>query len=125
MTEPLRILVCGSRDYTNKEKIWHILDALQSKLDQPLVLITGMARGADTWAAMWGSTKIPRENQLDFPAQWHKYGRAAGPKRNQQMLDEGKPDLVIAFGGLNGRGTNDMVRRSKNAGILVLEFDRA
>jgi hypothetical protein len=84
-----------------------------------------MARGADTWAAMWGSTKIPRENQLDFPAQWHKYGRAAGPKRNQQMLDEGKPDLVIAFGGLNGRGTNDMVRRSKNAGILVLEFDRA
>lgn len=44
-------------------------------------------------------------------------GKAAGPIRNQRMLDEGKPDLVVAFPG--GRGTADMVRRAKAAGVPV------
>lgn len=54
-----------------------------------------------------------------FPADWRKYGKSAGPLRNQQMIDEGKPDLVVAFPG--GTGTADMVRRAKAAGIRVIE----
>ena len=46
---------------------------------------------------------------------WKKYGKKAGPLRNQQMLEEGKPDLVVAFPG--GNGTADMVRRAKKANI--------
>ena len=53
-----------------------------------------------------------------FPADWSEYGKAAGAIRNQQMLDEGTPDLVVAFPG--GNGTLDMVRRSQRAGIKVL-----
>jgi len=52
-------------------------------------------------------------------AKWSKHGRAAGPIRNQEMIDECKPDLVVAFPG--GRGTADMVRRAKAAGIRVIE----
>jgi hypothetical protein len=58
-----------------------------------------------------------------FPANWKKHGRAAGPMRNQQMLDEGKPDLVIAFPG--GSGTADMVRRAKAAGVPVETVPRS
>jgi hypothetical protein len=48
-----------------------------------------------------------------YEADWISLGRKAGPIRNQRMLEEGKPDLVMAFPG--GRGTADMVRRGKEA----------
>lgn len=46
-----------------------------------------------------------------------KYGKSAGPIRNQTMLDDGKPDLVLAFPG--GRGTADMVAKAEKHGIPV------
>lgn len=52
-------------------------------------------------------------------ADWSKYGKAAGPMRNQKMLDEYKPDLVVALPG--GRGTADMVSRARVAGVEVIE----
>jgi hypothetical protein len=61
-------------------------------------------------------------NWLDmqvFRADWTAHGKAAGPIRNQRMIDEGKPDLVVAFPG--GRGTADCVRRARAAGIPVKE----
>jgi hypothetical protein len=122
--EQARVLVCGARDYTNFKRIYDALDKIQSRLDKPMVLIEGEARGADSWGRVWAEDNLPEENLLKFPAEWKKYGRAAGPRRNQQMLEQGKPNLVLAFGGLQGRGTNDMVRRAKNAGITVVEFDR-
>jgi hypothetical protein len=42
--------------------------------------------------------------------------------RNQRMLDEGKPDLVVAFTG--GGGTKDLVRRAVKAGVSVHEVNR-
>lgn len=54
-----------------------------------------------------------------YPANWLKYGRMAGAMRNQQMLDEEEVDLVVAFPG--GKGTADMVRRARAAGIEVRE----
>ena len=44
-------------------------------------------------------------------------GYRAGPIRNQEMLDKGKPDLVIAFPG--GKGTADMVGRALRTGVFV------
>jgi len=56
-----------------------------------------------------------------FPADWETHGKAAGPIRNQRMLDEGRPDLVVAFPG--GRGTSDMVARAKRAGVEVMMIE--
>lgn len=56
-----------------------------------------------------------------YPAQWSLHGRSAGPRRNQRMLDEGRPDLVLAFPG--ARGTADLVRRAQAAGVLVAHLD--
>ncbi len=55
----------------------------------------------------------------EYPAQWEKYGRRAGYLRNKQMLEEGKPELVIAFPG--GVGTRMMVQLAKTAGVEVIE----
>lgn len=84
------------------------------------IIIEGECEGADLL-----SRQVAEQlgfEVLPFPAQWARYGRAAGPIRNQQMLDEGKPDLVLAFhDNLIGRskGTKDMVLRAVIAGISV------
>lgn len=110
----MRLLVCGGRDYHDRETVFRELDKLA-----PALVIHGGAPGADTLAATWCvATRTP---ELRFPAEWSLYGKAAGPLRNQQMLDEGKPTLVLAFPG--GRGTADMIRRARKAGIPVNNMD--
>jgi hypothetical protein len=95
------------------------LDAVMRETGVGL-LIHGGAKGADTFAEMWAREHaVP---YLAFPAQWHIRGRAAGPERNQRMLDVGKPDRVLAFHRdlENAKGTGDMVRRARAAGIEVV-----
>jgi UDP-N-acetylmuramoylalanine-D-glutamate ligase len=115
-----RILVCGGRDYFNYAKVCEVMNNLWSKQTTPMVVIEGGARGADTLARLWAKTNNHVEVNT-YPADWKSYGRAAGAIRNKQMLDEGKPDLVVAFPG--GSGTADMVKRAKKAGIEVVEID--
>lgn len=115
MTER-RVLVCGSRDYQNAAHVWRVLDDLSP---QPTVIIHGDYRGADTLAKRWAIARfIP---DLPFPADWIAYGRGAGPRRNQRMIDEGKPDLVVAFPG--AAGTRDLVFRAREAGIPVISVE--
>lgn len=112
----MRVLVCGGREYGNAEAVRAALDILhrQAKHDC-MVVIQGGARGADYLAREWCSLRaVPYDN---YAPDWSIHGNAAGPIRNQRMIDEGKPDLVIAFPG--GKGTADMVRRAKAAGIKV------
>ena len=112
----LRILVCGGRDFTNKAAVWQALDRLHAK--RPIAaIIQGTSRGADTLAAEWGWER--GITVCSFPADWDQYGRRAGTIRNQRMLDEGKPDGVVAFPG--GVGTADMTRRARAAGLTVWE----
>jgi hypothetical protein len=74
----------------------------------------GGARGADALAKEWAMTKA----DLEIKADWKKYGPAAGPIRNQQMLDWG-PDLVVAFAG--GKGMAGMVALARAASVPVIE----
>ena len=109
----MRVLVCGGRDFQDARQMYSWLDGL---LPRPTLIIQGGAFGADAIASEWAYKRDVLERQ--FPADWKKHGRAAGPIRNQQMLEEGKPELVVAFPG--GIGTADMVRRARAAGVRVL-----
>jgi hypothetical protein len=128
----VRILVCGGRMYgriaddcppdrlnAERERAGRERMLLYRTLRDsgPTLLLHGGASGADHFASNWADFEGVKSQV--FPADWAEHGRAAGPIRNQRMLDEGKPDLVIAFPG--GRGTADMVRRAKAAGIKVRE----
>jgi len=107
----VRVIVCGGRDYTDGTTIARVLSALSGGA----TIVHGAARGADSTAADWCRTFGVAEEP--HPADWKAHGRAAGPIRNQKMLDAGA-DLVIAFPG--GRGTNDMIRRALRADVTVL-----
>ncbi len=121
-----RLLVCGGRDY---EKVRYVFSVLSGLKPRPLLLIQGGNKGtrrdgkfypgADLIARIWAElSDVPNveyavDHVVDGP--WP----AAGPRRNQRMLEKSKPTLGMAFPG--GRGTADMVRRMKAAGLHVIE----
>lgn len=112
----IRVLVCGGRDYTDAMTLGSWLGGIHKDRGIALI-IEGGGTGADTLARLFGQyAGIPVRT---FGANWRKLGKAAGPIRNAKMIEEGKPDLCVAFPG--GRGTADMVRRARAAGIEVLE----
>ena len=117
----MRVLICGSRDWTNEQAIHTELDRLYARYGNDLVIIQGNAPGADTIAARYAALELGIKQEA-YRADWHKHGKAAGPIRNQQMLDEGKPQGVVAFQLHNSRGTEDMIRRAKAIGLPVIVY---
>jgi YspA, cpYpsA-related SLOG family len=117
----LRVLVCGGRDYDDLDWVFQVLDDIGVRHIIHGASYLGRRNprcGADYLADVYGEKRcIPTTR---YPADWSKHGKAAGPIRNQQMLDESRPRLVVAFPG--GRGTADMVRRAKAAGVRVREI---
>lgn len=112
----MRVLVCGGRDYSDKDNLYSILDKIHEKYSIS-VIIQGCASGADWLAAEWAF-----DYGIDceyYPADWDTFGKTAGLLRNQQMLNT-KPDLVVAFPG--GKGTAHMINISKAAGVEVIQI---
>lgn len=117
-----RVLVCGDRNWTDREKIFGVLRHLVRTSPGVEVVIHGDCRGADRLAGKAaGVLAIPVE---EYPAKWHLYGKRAGPIRNQQMLDEAQPTMVLAFHDdlENSKGTRDMVKRALKSAVPVWGF---
>lgn len=108
----MRVIVCGGRGFDDYDLMARTLDSLGVT-----EVAEGGASGADDMAEAWACQR--NKPCRTYPAQWAKHGKSAGPLRNQHMLDDFTPDAVIAFPG--GRGTADMVRRAKSAGVRVVE----
>ena len=113
-----KIMVTGSRHHTDGDLIWGTLDDIVDGFagSNHVCLIEGGAPGADRIARLWAQARF-FEVQT-FMADWNKHGKAAGPIRNQQMVDQ-KPDYVAAFPLPDSRGTWDAIRRAESAGIPV------
>ena len=119
-----RVLVCGGRDYVEEWNVFRVLQELWDEHGMELVVIEGGARGADAAAATWADAWHQSGRNvahLQFRANWLQHGKSAGPRRNQRMIDEGRPDLVVGFPG--GVGTRDMLRRARSSGIEVKEIE--
>jgi hypothetical protein len=112
----MRVLVCGGRDYQDKDKVFAVLDEIHAQTSISSI-IHGCASGADTLGSDWAWIRGIDEER--YPADWKTHGKAAGPIRNRQMLNT-QPNLVVAFPG--GRGTQDMINISRIAGIEVREI---
>jgi hypothetical protein len=125
-------IVCGGRDFgcfkrdgklvvvkPERDFIHAVLTAVagydEDGSPRPLKIIHGdCPTGADRVAQAWADKHMMPFKR--FPAKWDEFGKAAGPKRNQQMADFGA-NFCIAFPG--GAGTKDMVTRADEAGIPV------
>jgi len=119
-----RILICGDRNWNNIKVIQQVLSEFLS--EKPIdCVIEGECRGADTLG--WLAASKMGIKVLKFPAKWEDHGKAAGPIRNQRMLDEGKPTIVLAFHNNieQSKGTADMVQRARKVNIPVQIYTEA
>lgn len=115
----MRILVCGSRSFTQYQDICDCLDVWCRGVCKPgdISIISGEAKGADLLAK-----KYALENNIKYigvPADWETYGRSAGYIRNKEMIDL-NPDLVIACWDGKSLGTKHTINLAKNKKIPTL-----
>lgn len=125
-----RILICGGRDYENWPQFRDEMEKIaferfartgydpEDNFLYDVTVIAGGAKGADDLAYDWAVVNWTKYEE--FAADWDKFGDAAGPIRNKQMIDDGKPELVVAFPG--GKGTANMIKQAKEAGIEVIDL---
>lgn len=112
----MRVLVCGDREWKNVNYLRETLTAFNEKHGITCI-ISGKCRGADIMAEEWAND-VGIDTDI-YPALWNKYGLAAGPIRNKQMIDEGKPDIVLAFHENieKSTGTKNMINQARGRKI--------
>jgi hypothetical protein len=116
-----RVIVTGWRDWPESRRDWiwlHLNETTSVPNGDRLVIVHGQCPkgGADLWAEQWAHRygfAVERH-----PADFAKYGKAAGPKRNSHMVSLGAA-ACIAFPGPGSTGTWDCVRKAADAGIRI------
>jgi len=111
----MKLLICGSRNWTSWSLIQNFLDKFKAQHGQ-FELIHGDCRGADKMGAYLANKMNMKVTA--FPADWNTHGKAAGPIRNKQMIDD-KPDYVVAFKGHTSVGTKNLINIARSANIKV------
>lgn len=116
----MRLIIAGGRDFKPTKTHAEWLDSLYSELlvaGRPITqVVCGMAPGADMFGHRWA--KHHGIDVAEFPANWAKHGRAAGPKRNEEMAVNA--DGVVLFPG--GRGTQSMFEIAKMACLTIWDW---
>jgi hypothetical protein len=113
----MKILVCGGRDFEDRDFVFRVLDDLHKQLGFYTLIHGACPTGADKFADDWAKERGVAA--WAFPANWRKHGRAAGPIRNRDMAERTSPDFVVAFPG--GAGTRNMIDISAELGINLIE----
>lgn len=133
----MRVIVTGSRQWTDRDQIFRTLNDTHSRYPHPrFTIISGGAYGADSAAIQWVNDTPAAELDLHLP-NWTRNGHndpAAALRRNQTMVDSGA-DLCLAFTHKchkcrhNGEppvhrthGAWDCMLRASAAGIHVVEY---
>lgn len=121
----MRVLVCGSRSFGEKDTHARQMDQVLRDLPPDATIVHGDARGADRMAGTWARENGRHEER--HPANWEKHGKAAGPIRNSEML-RADLDRVIAFWDGKSKGTKDMIDKAKRSyvgenNVMVIFFD--
>lgn len=98
----MKVIIAGGRDIEDYDLLRRVV------CDSGFVIttvISGCAKGVDTMGIKWAEeVGIPFER---FPAQWGKYGKAAGPIRNIEMSKVA--DALIAIRKDGSKGTSHMI----------------
>jgi SLOG family YspA-like protein len=129
MAKPYRVLVTGSRAWGDAHTVWRALATTildNAPTGTPIVVVHGACpRGADAHAAAWikctqadGRRPVTEEQH---PADWERYGKAAGFRRNAEMVARGA-DVALAFIKDSSRGASHTAAIAERAGIPVLRW---
>jgi hypothetical protein len=113
----MKVIIAGSRGITDYSVLEKAIEQVEFPITQ---VVSGTARGVDQLGEQWAHTNHIHVER--FPADWNKYGRSAGYRRNQQMADYA--DGLIALWDGVSRGTGHMITIAKMKGLQVVVFDQ-
>lgn len=100
----MKTIIAGSREFNDYKLLCQIC-----KEEVITEIISGTARGADQLGEKYAEeNRIPKKL---FPAEWSKYGKSAGYKRNAEMVKHA--DALIAFWNGESKGTKHMIDLAK------------
>jgi hypothetical protein len=102
------VIVTGSRDYEDREKVWQSLAEILNVHMNILVKVGDCPTGVDKFTTEWHNTAFGFDPSIYY-ADWYTHGSAAGPIRNHTMVDSGA-DLCIAFPLDGSKGTKDCAK---------------
>lgn len=109
-----RLIIAGGRDFDDYELLSrHAYEFTHSLDDDTITVISGGAKGADSLGERWAAEALLE--LVVVKAEWDKHGKAAGPKRNQQMAELGTH--LLAFWDGQSKGTRDMIDRAVRNGL--------
>lgn len=109
-----KILIAGSREYDNYEEAEAVLNEFFSDTEEAVIL-SGACRGADKIGERYAEEhgfEVKR-----YPADWKRYGRAAGPIRNEEMVRDA--DVIICFWNGKSRGSRSLIEYAEKLGKKV------
>ncbi|MCI2230298.1 DUF2493 domain-containing protein [Polaribacter sp. MSW13] len=111
----MKLIIAGSRNFTNYQKLKTVCNQfLQNQTD--IEIVSGAHyKGADKLGEQYAKEK--EYPVTKFPANWNRYGKAAGPKRNLQMVNYA--DALIAFWDGKSRGTLNTIKLAKQKGLTI------
>ena len=116
----MKLIIAGSRQITDKEFVINVIDETVKRLNLDVTeVIEGECRGPDLFGKEWANRHGIPVNE--FPADWEKYGRRAGPIRNSEMAKVG--DMLIAFLSKGSIGTQDMINKMRAKGKPICIVD--
>lgn len=113
----MHIIIAGCRDFNDYQVVEkEVMDFIGKYIGKiEIEIISGGATGADALGE-----RFAKEHGLPLtvvPAEWKKYGRSAGPRRNEQMAR--MAGTLIAFWDEKSRGTKNMIDTAKKLGLRV------
>lgn len=110
----MKTIIAGGRDFNDSVYMEQCLE--EHNITE---VVCGKAKGADTQGENWGiAHNVPIK---EFPAEWNRYGRGAGPIRNEQMGDYA--EALIAFWDGRSKGTHNMIKYARNKGLHVTVYN--
>lgn len=110
-----RVIIAGGRLFDDYAYLKKSMDYLLRNINDDIIVVCGKARGADTLGE-----KYANERGYDvhyFPADWDRYGKAAGYIRNEEMAKNA--DALVAFWDGKSHGTKNMIALAKQYGLKV------
>lgn len=125
----MNVLVTGTRaelDADGRALLEGLLAWNAPRTEEGAVYVGDCTTGVDAVARAWCEAHGLRARGgklLVFEADWDRWGKSAGPRRNQAMVDaarsSGLHTMALAFPSSSSRGTWDCVRRLARAGLAV------
>ena len=106
----MKLIIAGGRKFLDYELLKKEVDKIVAEAIDEIIIVSGMARGADALGV-----KYSEDNNLPlrkFPADWNRYGKSAGYRRNEEMAAYG--DTCICFWDSKSKGTGHMIDLAKN-----------